>query len=63
MKVVAINGSPRRNGNTAFLIQTVFNELHQEGIETELIQITDYKINGCMACGACVKVKNKPVQP
>jgi multimeric flavodoxin WrbA len=40
MKVIGINGSPRKAGNTAILIQTVFDELTKLGIETELIQLS-----------------------
>ena len=39
MKVVAFNGSPRRKGNTSILINYVFGELEQKGIETELVQL------------------------
>ncbi|MZP28752.1 flavodoxin family protein [Heliobacterium undosum] len=59
MKVIGINGSPRRNGNTAILIQTIFDELNQQGIETELIQLADHPIKGCTACGGCMIQKNK----
>ena len=41
MKVVAFNGSARRKGNTAILINTVLNELKKEGIETELISLAE----------------------
>ena len=41
MKVVAFNGSPRRDGNTAILIKHVFDELEKQGIETELVQLAD----------------------
>ena len=59
MKVVAINGSARKDGNTAFLIRRVFQVLEKEGIETELIQLAGKQIHGCTACGTCRKVKNK----
>ena len=59
MKVIGINGSPRKEGNTAILIKTVFNELMKEGIETELIQLSDNRIEGCKACRACHKNRNK----
>ncbi len=58
MKVVAFNGSARKDGNTAFLIRRVFQVLEKEGIETELIQLAGEQIHGCMACGTCRKVKN-----
>jgi len=59
MKVVAFNGSARKDGNTAILIRCVLQELKAEGIETELIQLADQQIHGCMACGTCRKLKNK----
>lgn len=39
MKVVAFNGSPREDGNTAKLVKNVFSELERQGIETEMIQL------------------------
>lgn len=59
MKVVAINGSARKDGNTAILIRRVFSVLEKEGIETELIQLAGQQIHGCTACGTCRKVQNK----
>jgi multimeric flavodoxin WrbA len=59
MKVIAFNGSARKDGNTAILIRRVLAVLEQEGIETELIQLAGEQIHGCMACGTCKKVKNK----
>lgn len=59
MKVLGINGSPRKDGNTSILIQTVFNELMKEGIETELIQLSENKVEGCKAYRACHKNRNK----
>ena len=52
-KVLAINGSPRKDGNTAILIHTILDELEKEGIETETIQIGGKKIHGCIACMKC----------
>ena len=57
IKVFGINGSPRQEGNTALLIQTVFNELSQQGIETELIQLSNKTIKGCTSCWACMTKK------
>ena len=59
MKVVAFNGSARKDGNTAILIRHVLEVLEKEGIETELIQLSGEQIHGCTACGTCRKVKNK----
>lgn len=58
MKVLAINGSARKNGNTAFLIHTVFDELNKEGIDTELVQLSGRMIEPCKACWACGGKKN-----
>jgi len=58
MKVVAFNGSPRREGNTAVLIETVLTELRKEGIDSEVIQLGGKKIHGCTACMKCVENKN-----
>jgi multimeric flavodoxin WrbA len=58
MKVVAFNGSPRGEGNTAILIRKVLSALEAEGIETEYIQLGGQQIHGCMACGTCRKLKN-----
>ena len=59
MKVVAFNGSARKDGNTAILIRRVFQVLEAEGIETELIQLAGEQIHGCTACGTCRKIQNK----
>ena len=59
MKVVAFNGSPRKDGNTAVLINQVLKTLQAEGIETEFIQLCGQAIHGCTACGTCWKLKNK----
>lgn len=53
MHVLAINGSARADGNTALLIQTVFDELHKAGISTELVQLGGAPILPCRACWAC----------
>ncbi|HUI93662.1 MAG TPA: flavodoxin family protein [Chitinivibrionales bacterium] len=58
MKALAINGSPRSNGNTAILINRVLAELEKEGIQTELIQLGGKKISGCIACYKCFDSKN-----
>jgi multimeric flavodoxin WrbA len=59
MKVVAFNGSARKDGNTAILIKYVFEELEKEGIETEMVQLAGRKIRGCMACYKCFKNKDR----
>jgi multimeric flavodoxin WrbA len=59
MKVVAFNGSARKDGNTAVLLRRVLQVLEKEGIETELFQMAGQPIHGCTSCGICRKVKNK----
>jgi len=59
MKVVAFNGSARRNGNTAVLIETVLAELQKEGIDTEIANLADMDLHGCMACYKCFDNKTR----
>ena len=56
MKVVAVNGSARRDSNTARLIETVFGPLREAGIECELINLAGKDIRGCTACGKCREI-------
>jgi len=58
MKVVAFNGSPRRNGNTSILINEVFGILEKEGIKTEMIPLGNKLVHGCTACGKCKEIQN-----
>ena len=58
MKVIAINGSSRLNGNTMILINEIFKQLNQAGIETELIPLANKKINPCRACFNCHQKPN-----
>jgi multimeric flavodoxin WrbA len=58
MKVLAINGSPRKGGNTELLIREVFKPLEANGIKTELFHIGGKKVNGCIACMKCRKAKD-----
>jgi multimeric flavodoxin WrbA len=59
MKVVAFNGSARKDGNTASLINYVLAELKTEDIETELFQLAGKKFHGCRACYKCMDNKNR----
>lgn len=59
MKVIGINGSARKDGNTAILIKTAFQELEKEGIATELVQLAGQKVHGCIACRKCFSAKNR----
>ena len=58
-KVVALNGSARKGGNTAILLRYVLKELEQKGIETELIELGGAKIHGCLACRKCSARKDR----
>lgn len=57
MKVIAINGSPRKNGNTSQALKIMADELEQQGIEVEIIQIGQLNIHGCIGCGYCCTSK------
>jgi multimeric flavodoxin WrbA len=59
MKVVALNGSSRKDGNTAILLNLVLDELKAEGIETELIQMAGRAPQGCLACYKCFKNQDR----
>lgn len=59
MKVIAINGSPRENGNTAFAISVVGEELTANGIEFEVLNIGKEVVRGCIGCGGCAKNRNE----
>src|SRR5208337_5232649 len=58
MKVVAFSGSARKDGNTAILVRTAFEELEKAGIKTELVQLAGKKVHGCTACMKCREKKN-----
>lgn len=58
MKVLAINASPRPNGNTAVMLKTVLKEAEAAGMETELVQLGGNRVSGCRACMACQKMQN-----
>jgi len=58
MKVVAFNGSARKGGNTAILLNTVMAALNQEAIETEMVQLAGQPLQGCIACYKCFKKKD-----
>lgn len=59
MKVVAFNGSPRKEGNTYEAIKIVAEQLQNESIEVEVIHVGNKKIQGCTACGSCFKTKDE----
>ena len=53
MKVLMINGSPRINGNTSIALKEMEQIFLQEGIESEIVQIGNKDIRGCIACASC----------
>lgn len=55
MKIIAFNGSPRNNGNTAIMINHALAVLDKYHIETEIIQVGGKALRGCAACGWCGK--------
>lgn len=59
MHVVAINGSPKAEGNTYQALKLVAAELEQAGISCEIIQVGHQAIHGCTACVKCVEHKNE----
>ncbi len=59
MYAIAVNGSPRKGGNTQLLLQEVLHELTRAGWDTELVQIGGKPIRGCMACNTCFENQNR----
>lgn len=63
MKVYAINGSPRKNKNTATLLQKALDGVKEAAkdkeIETEIINLYDYNYTGCKSCFACKRLEGK----
>jgi multimeric flavodoxin WrbA len=55
MKVLMLNGSPRKNGNCAVALHEMEQIFQTEGIETEVIQVGNQPIRGCIACGSCMR--------
>ena len=56
MKVVLINGSPHRNGNTFIALSEVAGALEKEGVQTEIIQLGIKAVQGCIACNKCAEL-------
>ena len=53
MKLLAINGSRRKKGNTNYLIQSLLAPADRGGVQTEMIFLGDYNIGGCTGCEGC----------
>lgn len=58
MKIVAFNGSPKKDGNTSILLNESLKVLKEQGINTEFIQVGGQMIRGCIACGKCGENQN-----
>ncbi len=58
MKIIAINGSPKKNGNTKNTLEIMGKIFHSKNIDFEIIDIGSKPISGCIACGACRKNQN-----
>lgn len=57
MKVLLVNGSPRKEGNTYLALRQIAEVLEQQNIETEIFWIGSEPINGCVMCGGCRDTK------
>jgi len=53
MKVLALNGSPKKNGNTRQMLEAALAPLAKAGWETEVVQVGGRNLHGCLACGQC----------
>lgn len=62
MKVLAISGSPRPQGNTCLLLKEALKSLEEQGIQAEYLSLHDKKISPCLACYKCAKDKNRCAQ-
>ena len=56
MKVLIINGSPHKSGNTSIAIDEVVKTLAEENIEAEVVQIGNKAVRGCIACNRCAQL-------
>jgi multimeric flavodoxin WrbA len=59
MKVVAINGSPHKEGNTYHALMEIGKQLQESNIDLEIIHIGNKAVRGCLACGGCGRNKNE----
>lgn len=59
MKVIAINGGPRKSNNTGILLKSALEGAKSKGAEVELIHLYDYNYKGCMSCFACKLLEGK----
>ena len=61
MKIIAINGSPRKGWNTDILLKKALEGAASAGAETEMVYLYDLKFRGCISCMAC-KLRKEPRQ-
>ena len=59
MKVIAINGSPKKEGNTFHALSIIGDQLKANGIEFEILHVGHKMIHGCIACSKCAETKDK----
>ena len=59
MKVIAFNGSPRKNANTVTLLEAVLEGAAEKGAETRLVNLNELNAKGCQGCEACKKAPGK----
>ena len=55
MKVLLINGSPHKNGNTALALAEMEKVFAAEGVDCEIVHVGNQPVRGCIACGSCAK--------
>ena len=55
MKVLVINGSPRKDGNTSLAVEEFVRTIEEEGIKAEVVRIGNKDIRGCIACNTCAE--------
>jgi multimeric flavodoxin WrbA len=60
MQVTTILGSPRKNGNTAQVLELFENLMAQQGHAVDRINIVDYEVKGCLGCQVCQEVRHEP---
>ncbi len=61
MKVLMINGSPHKQGNTFIALSEIAKQLNQQGIDSEIVHIGNKAVRGCIACGKCREIGGKCV--
>jgi multimeric flavodoxin WrbA len=58
MRVLLINGSPRKQGNTFGALSEVSKQLEHQGVESEIVWLGNKPLHGCIACGTCKQKAN-----